>query len=76
MLVQDDTRPLSEFVPADRCDRCGARAMVRAIKGGTMTLELCNHHAGKANAEGQTNRQVLEDTGWFVYDNETFLEED
>ncbi|WP_037075116.1 DUF7455 domain-containing protein [Pseudonocardia spinosispora] len=37
-----DTRPLS---PAERCDRCGARAMVRAVLPNGGDLLFCGHHA-------------------------------
>jgi hypothetical protein len=33
--------PLS---PADRCDRCGARALVRAVMPGGGDLYFCAHH--------------------------------
>jgi hypothetical protein len=33
--------PLS---PADRCDRCGARAIVRAVLPGGGDLLFCGHH--------------------------------
>lgn len=32
-----------EFTAADRCDRCGAQAKVRATLS-TGTLEFCKHH--------------------------------
>jgi recombinational DNA repair protein (RecF pathway) len=34
------------FLAADRCDRCGARAQVRAVLT-TGELLFCNHHAHK-----------------------------
>jgi hypothetical protein len=33
--------PLS---PADRCDRCGARALIRAVLPGGGDLYFCAHH--------------------------------
>ena len=39
--------PLS---PADRCDRCGARAAIRAILPGGADLLFCAHH-GRQHAE-------------------------
>jgi hypothetical protein len=36
--------------PADRCDRCGARAAVRAIMPGGADLLFCAHH-GRQHAE-------------------------
>lgn len=39
--------PLS---PAERCDRCGARAAVRAVLPGGADLLFCAHH-GRQHAE-------------------------
>ncbi len=39
--------PLS---PADRCDRCGARASIRAIMPGGADLYFCAHH-GREHGE-------------------------
>jgi hypothetical protein len=36
--------------PAERCDRCGARAAVRAILPGGADLVFCAHH-GREHAE-------------------------
>lgn len=36
------TRPIT---PAERCDRCGARAMVRAVMPSGGDLLFCGHHA-------------------------------
>jgi hypothetical protein len=36
--------------PADRCDRCGARAIVRAVLPGGGDLLFCGHH-GREHAE-------------------------
>ena len=36
--------------PADRCDRCGARAVVRAVLPGGSDLLFCGHH-GRVHAE-------------------------
>ena len=35
--------PVSELTPADRCDRCGARAYVRAVLADGELL-FCAHH--------------------------------
>lgn len=35
----------TELTAADRCDRCSARAHVRAIMPGGGDLLFCNHHA-------------------------------
>jgi hypothetical protein len=37
------TRP--ELTAADRCDRCGAAARVRAVLPSGGELLFCNHHA-------------------------------
>lgn len=37
------TRP--ELTAADRCDRCGAAAQVRAVLSTGGELLFCNHHA-------------------------------
>lgn len=59
MLATDTTRPL---VVADRCDRCGAQAKVRAtlVNG---EIYLCGHHAREAG-----NKLVLQSV--HVYDPE------
>jgi Zn ribbon nucleic-acid-binding protein len=36
---------LSELSAADRCDRCGAQARVRAVLPGGGDLVFCGHHA-------------------------------
>jgi hypothetical protein len=36
--------------PAERCDRCGARAVVRAIMPGGGDLVFCAHH-GRQHAD-------------------------
>lgn len=37
--------PHVRYVPADQCDRCNARAQVRAILGSGRELLFCGHHA-------------------------------
>ena len=41
------TRP--ELTRADRCDRCGAAAQVRAVLPSGGELLFCGHHARKHN---------------------------
>jgi Zn ribbon nucleic-acid-binding protein len=41
------TRP--ELTAADRCDRCGAAAQVRAVLPSGGELLFCGHHARKHN---------------------------
>jgi ribosomal protein L37E len=35
---------MREFLPAERCDRCGARACYAATKAGCSELLFCGHH--------------------------------
>ena len=44
---------------ADRCDRCGAAAKVRAVKPDRHELLFCNHH-------GDEHEPVLVGQGWAV----------
>lgn len=48
------TRP--DLTAADRCDRCGARAQVRAVLPTGGELLFCNHHA----REHQSRLEELE----------------
>lgn len=36
--------------PQDRCDRCGARAQVRAVLPSGLDLLFCGHHAREYDA--------------------------
>jgi hypothetical protein len=54
--------------PADRCDRCGARAIVRAVLPGGGDLLFCGHHGRKHAAQ---LRQVAVE----IHDNEGVLSE-
>jgi hypothetical protein len=38
------TTAVTALSPADRCDRCGARAAVRAVLPGGSDLVFCAHH--------------------------------
>jgi hypothetical protein len=38
------TTAVQPLTPADRCDRCGARAAVRAVLPGGADLVFCAHH--------------------------------
>ncbi|ANY08661.1 DUF7455 domain-containing protein [Pseudonocardia sp. HH130630-07] len=48
--MQPETLTRPELTLADRCDRCGAAAKVRAILPSGGELLFCNHH-GRAHAE-------------------------
>lgn len=44
-MMIDADRPVIEFTAADRCDRCGAQALVLAQHSGTGSEFLfCGHH--------------------------------
>lgn len=45
MPMTSTLSPEATFTAADRCDRCGARASVRATLAGGGELQFCNHHA-------------------------------
>jgi len=47
MTTTTEAPPVS---PAERCDRCGARAVVRAVLPGGADLVFCAHH-GRQHAE-------------------------
>lgn len=58
--------PLS---PADRCDRCGARALVRAVMPGGGDLFFCAHHGREhANRLREVAVEVHDTTGALVDD--------
>ncbi len=44
MDVMTTTTAAPPLSPADRCDRCGARAIVRAVLPGGGDLLFCAHH--------------------------------
>lgn len=43
--------PAAELTALDRCDRCGARAVVRATLASGGELLFCGHHARKYEAK-------------------------
>jgi hypothetical protein len=47
MVLDEDLSPLAV---ADRCDRCGAQAFVRARLAGGSELLFCGHHGRDAMA--------------------------
>lgn len=51
-----------QLVIADRCDRCGARALIRAHRGDGELL-FCGHH-------GEKHFEALTDQG-YMYQDET-----
>jgi len=44
METMNTTAEAPPLSPADRCDRCGARALVRAVMPGGGDLYFCAHH--------------------------------
>jgi hypothetical protein len=52
------TRP--ELTRADRCDRCGAAAKVRAVLPSGGELLFCSHHA---KAHGDKLREIQAEIG-------------
>jgi hypothetical protein len=62
-MMIDQYNPVIEFTAADRCDRCGAQAIVLARHEETgVELLFCGHHIIEHNAK-------LRETGWwFVAD--------
>ena len=48
---------------ADRCDRCGAQAFIKAVMSGGLELRFCGHH-GKAHLEklNEVAEQVIDET--------------
>ena len=64
MLATDTSRPLEV---ADRCDRCGAQAKVRAVLGNG-ELYFCGHHArSTGNKLVLQAVQVFDPEGVFNY---------
>ena len=59
MNTTTEAPPLS---PADRCDRCGARALVRAIMPGGGDLYFCAHHGREHAARLREVAVELRDT--------------
>jgi hypothetical protein len=56
--------PLS---PADRCDRCGARALVRAVMPGGGDLLFCAHHGREHAARLRAVAvEIHDDTGALI----------
>jgi hypothetical protein len=47
------------FTALDRCDRCGAQAMVRAILTSGLLL-FCNHHGNKYRHELHAANAIIE----------------
>lgn len=51
---------MREFLPIERCDRCGARAKHAAHKDGYTELLFCNHHYNKFESGLLENEWTIE----------------
>ena len=60
------TTAVAEVSPAERCDRCGARAAVRAVLPGGADLLFCAHH-------GRQHAARLRDVAVEIRDDEGIL---
>jgi hypothetical protein len=58
------TTAVAAVSPAERCDRCGARAAVRAVLPGGGDLLFCAHH-GRQHADKLRNvaAEIRDDEG-------------
>lgn len=45
--------------PGDRCDRCGARAQIRAVLPNGLDLLFCGHHAREYDAALRAKEATL-----------------
>ena len=55
------TSTMEPLTAADRCDRCGARAVVRAVLASGGSLVFCGHHANAHQGHLQRIDAVIED---------------
>jgi ribosomal protein S27AE len=54
-----ETLPMIEFTVEDRCDRCGARAIMLASHDDFGELMFCGHHR-------KEYKDILLDEGWTI----------
>jgi hypothetical protein len=54
-MIVPTTLEQPSLTAADRCDRCGARAAVKAVQPGGAELLFCKHH-GRLYAPGLQER--------------------
>jgi hypothetical protein len=58
------TTAVPALSPAERCDRCGARAAIRAVMPGGSDLVFCAHHGRQHAAQLRAVAvEVRDDTG-------------
>jgi hypothetical protein len=58
------TTAVPTLSPADRCDRCGARAQVRAVLPGGGDLLFCAHHGREHAAKlREVAVEIRDETG-------------
>jgi hypothetical protein len=53
--------PSKPLTAADRCDRCGAQAYVRAVLAGGGDLLFCAHHGRKFSEALRSNGADIQD---------------
>ncbi|MEV4255490.1 hypothetical protein AB0J52_20240 [Spirillospora sp. NPDC049652] len=53
--------PTKPLTAADRCDRCGAQAYVRAVLAGGGDLLFCAHHGRKYSEALRSNGADIQD---------------
>ncbi|HEV7935331.1 MAG TPA: hypothetical protein VGP70_23835 [Actinomadura sp.] len=53
--------PSKPLTAADRCDRCGAQAYVRAVLAGGGDLLFCAHHGRKYSEALRSNGADIQD---------------
>jgi hypothetical protein len=74
MNTTTEAPPLS---PADRCDRCGARALVRAVMPGGGDLFFCAHHGREhASRLREVAVEIHDHTGALIDDLESMTPTD
>lgn len=62
--VTTTTTAAPEVSPAERCDRCGARAVIRAVMPGGGDLVFCAHHGRQHGAQLRaTAVEIRDDEG-------------
>ena len=55
--------PTKPLMAADRCDRCGAQAYVRAVLAGGGELLFCAHHGRKySDALREAGAEIVDET--------------
>jgi hypothetical protein len=75
MDVMTTTTAAPPLSPAERCDRCGARAIVRAVLPGGGDLLFCAHHGREHAAKlREVAVEIHDDTNALGLDERGFSE--